>query len=42
MLACPRFYPDLPGERRADLLAWAERVVRHDRFDPGQGAELFP
>jgi aminoglycoside phosphotransferase (APT) family kinase protein len=42
VLACPRFYPDLPGDLREALLGWAGRVAAHDRFDPALAEELFP
>ena len=42
VLACPRFYPDLPGDQREALLGWAGRVVARDRFDPALAEELFP
>ena len=42
VLACPRFYPDLPGDQREALLAWAGRGVARDRFDPALAEELFP
>ena len=42
VLACPRFYPDLPAEARQALLGWAARVLAHERFDPALAEELFP
>jgi hypothetical protein len=42
VLCCPRFYPDLPGDLRETLLAWADRVAARERFDPALAEELFP
>jgi len=42
VLGCPRFYPDLAGEVRHALLAWADRILDRARFDPALVEGLFP
>ena len=42
VLGCPGFYPDLPGGTRHALLAWADRMLDRERFDPALVEGLFP
>ncbi len=42
VVACPRWYPDLPPVARARLLAWVERVLDAPRFDPSTADEVAP
>lgn len=41
VLACPAWYPSLPADARARLLAFAESALRSERFDPESAEAVF-
>jgi hypothetical protein len=41
VVCSPRFYPHLPDAERDAILAFAERALDADRFDPASAEELF-
>ena len=42
VVACPVWYPALPGEARDRLLTFVEQVLDAPRFDPGAAHAYFP
>jgi aminoglycoside phosphotransferase (APT) family kinase protein len=42
VVACPRWYPDVPAAARDRLLAWIERVLDAPRLDPASADEVAP
>ena len=42
VMACPRFYPEVPPQVRDALLGLAERTLAAERFDPDSVEALFP